>query len=73
MRAALLYRQRARGDLTRGEGSWTMGWAPGSERDEAMDWKDRIVIDFPVRTRDEIRACLAFAAARERRLASSAA
>jgi uncharacterized protein (DUF433 family) len=32
-----------------------------------------ILADFPSLTRDDIRACLAFAAARERRLASSGA
>jgi len=34
---------------------------------------DQIVGDFPDLTHESIRACLAFAAARERRLASSAA
>lgn len=33
--------------------------------------EDEIVGDFPELTRDDIRACLAFAADRERRLASS--
>ena len=35
--------------------------------------EDQIVADFPDLTRDDIRACLAFAAARERRLANSVA
>jgi uncharacterized protein (DUF433 family) len=35
--------------------------------------EDAILADFPDLTRDDIRACLSFAAARERRLASSAA
>jgi uncharacterized protein (DUF433 family) len=35
--------------------------------------EDEIVSDFPDLTRDDIRACLAFAADRERRLASSGA
>jgi uncharacterized protein (DUF433 family) len=35
--------------------------------------EDEILADFPDLTRDDIRACLSFAAARERRLASSAA
>jgi uncharacterized protein (DUF433 family) len=35
--------------------------------------EDQILEDFPDLARDSIRACLAFAAARERRLASSAA
>jgi uncharacterized protein (DUF433 family) len=35
--------------------------------------EEQILTDFPDLTRDNIRACLAFAAARERRLASSAA
>ena len=34
---------------------------------------DEIVADFPDLTLDDIRACLAFAASRERRLASSVA
>ncbi len=34
---------------------------------------DQIVADFPDLTRANVHACLAFAAARERRLASSAA
>ena len=33
--------------------------------------EDEILADFPDLTRDDIRACLAFAAARERRLANS--
>ena len=33
---------------------------------------DRILADFPSLTADDIRACLSFAAARERRLADSA-
>ena len=33
--------------------------------------EDQILADFPSLTRDDIRAALAFAAARERRLASS--
>lgn len=32
--------------------------------------EERILADFPDLTREDIRACLAFAAARERRLAS---
>ena len=32
--------------------------------------EDQILVDFPDLTREDIRACLAFAAARERRLAS---
>jgi uncharacterized protein (DUF433 family) len=32
--------------------------------------EDQILIDFPDLIREDIRACLAFAAARERRLAS---
>jgi uncharacterized protein (DUF433 family) len=35
--------------------------------------EDQILADFPSLTREDIRACLAFAAARERRLASSSA
>lgn len=35
--------------------------------------EDEIVADFPDLSRDDIRACLAFAASRERRLASSVA
>lgn len=35
--------------------------------------EDQILADFPDLTRDDIRASLAFAAARERRLSSSAA
>lgn len=35
--------------------------------------EDRILVDFPDLTRDDIRACIAFAAARERRLANSVA
>lgn len=35
--------------------------------------EDQLLIDFPYLSRDDIRACLAFAADRERRLASSAA
>ena len=35
--------------------------------------EDQIVADFPDLTRDDIRACLAFAAARERRVSNSAA
>lgn len=35
--------------------------------------EDQILADFPDLTRDDIRACLAFAAARERRLSSPAA
>ena len=35
--------------------------------------EDQILADFPDLTRGNIRACLAFAAARERRLSSSAA
>jgi uncharacterized protein (DUF433 family) len=35
--------------------------------------EDEIVRDFPDLTREDVRACLSFAAARERRLASSAA
>jgi len=35
--------------------------------------EDQILGDFPDLTRENIRACLAFAAARERRLSSSAA
>jgi uncharacterized protein (DUF433 family) len=35
--------------------------------------EDQIVADFPDLTRDDVRACLAFAAARERRLSSPAA
>jgi uncharacterized protein (DUF433 family) len=34
---------------------------------------DELLADFPDLTRDDIRACLAFAAARERRLSSSVA
>lgn len=35
--------------------------------------EDQILADFPSLNRENIRACLAFAAARERRLASSRA
>jgi len=35
--------------------------------------EDEILADFPDLTREDIRACLAFAAARERRLSSPAA
>jgi uncharacterized protein (DUF433 family) len=35
--------------------------------------EDQILVDFPDLTRDDIRACLGFAAARERRLANSVA
>ena len=35
--------------------------------------EDQILNDFPDLTREDIRACLAFAAARERRLANSIA
>lgn len=35
--------------------------------------EDEILADFPDLTRDDIRACLAFAAARERRLSNSVA
>jgi uncharacterized protein (DUF433 family) len=35
--------------------------------------EDRILADFPDLTRDDIRAALAFAAARERRVANSVA
>ena len=35
--------------------------------------EDDILRDFPDLTREDIRACLAFAAARERRLANSVA
>jgi uncharacterized protein (DUF433 family) len=35
--------------------------------------EDEILTDFPDLTREDIRACLAFAAARERRLANSVA
>jgi len=35
--------------------------------------EDEVLADFPDLTRDDIRACLAFAAARERRLANSVA
>ena len=35
--------------------------------------EDQILADFPSLTREDIRAALAFAAARERRLASSSA
>ena len=35
--------------------------------------EDQILADFPHLTRDDIRACLAFAAARERRVTNSAA
>jgi len=35
--------------------------------------EDEILRDFPYLTRDDIRACLAFAADRERKLMSSAA
>lgn len=35
--------------------------------------EEQILADFPDLTGDDIRACLAFAAARERRLSSSAA
>lgn len=33
--------------------------------------EDEVLADFPDLTRDDIRACLAFAAARERRLSNS--
>ena len=35
--------------------------------------EDEILSDFPDLTREDIRACLAFAAARERRLANAVA
>jgi uncharacterized protein (DUF433 family) len=35
--------------------------------------EDAILADFPDLARDDVRACLSFAAAREKRLASSAA
>ena len=35
--------------------------------------EDQILADFPDLTRDDIRACLAFAAARERRVSNSVA
>ena len=35
--------------------------------------EDQILADFPDLTRDDIRACLAFAAARERRVSNSLA
>ena len=35
--------------------------------------EDEILADFPSLTREDIRACLSFAAARERRLTSSVA
>jgi len=35
--------------------------------------EDEILADFPDLTRDDIRACLSFAAARERRLSNPAA
>jgi len=35
--------------------------------------EDQILADFPQLSRDDIRACLAFAAARERRVSNSAA
>jgi uncharacterized protein (DUF433 family) len=35
--------------------------------------EDQILLDFPDLTREDIRAALAFAAARERRLANSVA
>jgi len=35
--------------------------------------EEKILSDFPDLTREDIRACLAFAASRERRLSSSAA
>jgi uncharacterized protein (DUF433 family) len=35
--------------------------------------EDEILTDFPDLTREDLRACLAFAAARERRLSSPAA
>lgn len=35
--------------------------------------EDQILADFPALTRDDIRACLAFAADRERRLVNSVA
>jgi uncharacterized protein (DUF433 family) len=35
--------------------------------------EDQILSDFPALTRDDIRACLAFAAARERRVLNSVA
>jgi len=38
-----------------------------------MRWQDRITVNPAVRTREDIRASLASAAARERRLANSVA
>jgi len=35
--------------------------------------EDQVLVDFPDLAREDLRACLAFAAARERRLSSSAA
>ena len=35
--------------------------------------EDEVLADFPDLSRDDIRACLAFAAARERRVSNSAA
>ena len=35
--------------------------------------EDEVLADFPALTRDDIRACLAFAAARERRVSNSVA
>lgn len=35
--------------------------------------EDKLLADFPDLTREDIRACLAFAAARERRLSNSVA
>ncbi len=35
--------------------------------------EDEILVDFPSLTREDIRACLAFAAARERRQSNSVA
>lgn len=35
--------------------------------------EDKVLADFPDLTRDDIRACLAFAATRERRLSNSVA
>jgi len=35
--------------------------------------EDQVLVDFPDLTRDDIRACLAFAAARERRVSNSVA
>ena len=63
--------------MTRGSGSLGAGgWAgPGHPRArEVLDYlasgmtEDEILNDFPDLERDDIRACLAFAADRERRL-----